>query len=115
MAGVVRKTGMTGLKVAKSPHYTLTRLYDKILRACKNMPETSAYRKNTESIVQNRLSVVQNESDLSLIETKINSGCVEELIIQAENELLLSRKMIGWKAWEPLQQQPPLNQWKWPL
>ncbi|KAG1655365.1 NADH dehydrogenase [ubiquinone] 1 alpha subcomplex subunit 5 [Nymphon striatum] len=49
------------------------------------------------------------------VENKINSGTMEELIVQAENELLLSRKIIAWKAWEPLSQQPPLNQWKWPL
>ena len=37
------------------------------------------------------------------------------LIIQAENELSLSRSMLEWKAWEPLCEAAPENQWKWPI
>lgn len=36
-------------------------------------------------------------------------------LLQAERELMLSRKMLQWKVWEPLIAQAPPKQWKWPL
>ena len=37
---------------------------------------------------------------------------MEELIVQAEQELKLVEQMAQWKAWEPLEEQAPENQWK---
>lgn len=53
-------------------------------------------------------------TDVFEIEKKIGCGQVEELIVQAENELVLSRKFLSWKPWEPLQRQAPPRQWDWP-
>ena len=48
-------------------------------------------------------------------EAKIGCGQIEEVIIQAQNELDLSRGVLEWRAWEPLCEAAPEGQWKWPI
>ncbi|XP_005112684.1 NADH dehydrogenase [ubiquinone] 1 alpha subcomplex subunit 5 [Aplysia californica] len=116
MAGIHKvTTGLTGLAVARHPHQTLKVLYGKILSQLKKMPTEAAYRRNTELIVNERLAAVTAEPDVVKLEQRINCGQIEEVIIQAERELSLSRRMLQWKPWEPLVGQAPPNQWKWPL
>lgn len=115
MSGAIKKTtGLTGLAVAINPHHTLGVLYGKILRTLQKMPENAAYRKHTEEVIKERAEILKTTQDVEAVEQKICCGQVEELIVQAENELLLSRKMLSWKPWEPLIKQPPPNQWNWP-
>lgn len=115
MSGALKKTtGLTGLAVAATPHHTLGVLYGKILRTLQKMPESAAYRKHTEKIVCERASVLKQNTDVQAVESKIGCGQVEELIVQAENELILARKMLTWKPWEPLAKEAPPNQWTWP-
>ncbi|XP_030635982.1 NADH dehydrogenase [ubiquinone] 1 alpha subcomplex subunit 5 isoform X2 [Chanos chanos] len=90
-------------------------LYSKILACLQTMPQDAAYRKYTEQLVNDRFSHVKSEPDVGKLEQKINCGQIEEVIAQAEYELALSRKMAEWKPWEPLVEEPPANQWKWPI
>ncbi|XP_072310812.1 NADH dehydrogenase [ubiquinone] 1 alpha subcomplex subunit 5 [Eucyclogobius newberryi] len=116
MAGALKKsTGLVGLAVSHNPHERLRILYSKILASLQTVPQDAAYRKYTEQLVTDRLNHVKSEPDVEKLEQKISGGHIEEVIFQAECELSLSRKMLEWKAWEPLVEEPPPNQWKWPI
>lgn len=116
MAGITKKvtTGLTGLAVATNPHHTLGVLYSKLLRTLQKMPENAAYRKYTEEIINERTQILKSTENIDVIEKQIGCGQIEEIVIQAENELILARKMLNWKPWEPLVKQAPPNQWTWP-
>ncbi|XP_012875518.1 PREDICTED: NADH dehydrogenase [ubiquinone] 1 alpha subcomplex subunit 5 isoform X2 [Dipodomys ordii] len=101
MAGVLKKR--------------LTILYTKILDVLELLPKNVAYRKYTEQITNERLNMVKAEPDVNKLEDKLQGGQLEEVILQAEKELSLARKMLDWKPWEPLVEEPPANQWKWPI
>uniref|UniRef100_A0A8D0HFD8 NADH dehydrogenase [ubiquinone] 1 alpha subcomplex subunit 5 n=1 Tax=Sphenodon punctatus TaxID=8508 RepID=A0A8D0HFD8_SPHPU len=117
MAGALRKTttGLVGLAVSENPHEHLKILYTRIIAALQNIPKDAAYRKYTEQIVNDRLGLVNSEPDVQKLENKMNSGQLEEVILQAESELTLARKMVQWKPWETLVDEPPADQWKWPI
>ncbi|NXT09094.1 NDUA5 dehydrogenase, partial [Prunella fulvescens] len=111
----LQTTGLVGLAVSENPHERLRILYTKILGVLENIPKDAAYRKYTEQIVNERFDLVKKESDVKKLQEKLNSGQIEEVIVQAENELSLARKMIQWKPWEPLVEEPPSDQWRWPI
>ncbi|CAL1569226.1 unnamed protein product [Knipowitschia caucasica] len=116
MAGILKKTtGLVGLAVSQNPHERLRILYSKILASLQTFPQDAAYRKYTEQLVSDRLRHVKTEPDVEKLEQKISCGQIEEVIFQAECELSLSRKLSEWKTWEPLVEEPPPNQWKWPI
>jgi NADH dehydrogenase (ubiquinone) 1 alpha subcomplex subunit 5 len=116
VAGAVyRATGLTGLEVSRIPHHTLTVLYGKTLRTLNKMPESSVYRQSAERIVRERLDLVTKYKDPFQLEQKLNVGVLEEVILQAEYELMLARNFLEWKPWEALISEPPPQQWQWPI
>ncbi|CAH1765992.1 6410_t:CDS:2 [Entrophospora sp. SA101] len=104
-------TGIFGIEVHPNPRPHLIKIYDKTLRALTKLPSTSVYRQATESFTKQRLKIVEGTKEIVEIENKINCGQIEELIVQAEDELKLVGKMEEWKPWEPLEVQPPKDQW----
>jgi NADH dehydrogenase (ubiquinone) 1 alpha subcomplex subunit 5 len=78
------------------------------------IPTTAVYRQATESLTQHRLNIVESTENIEEIETKIDVGQIEEVIIQAEEELKLVAKMEEWKAWETLETPIPQGQWVYP-
>ncbi|XP_053984416.1 NADH dehydrogenase [ubiquinone] 1 alpha subcomplex subunit 5 [Hylaeus volcanicus] len=115
MAKVLKKTtGLTGLAVSEQPHRELAKVYKKIMTVLVTIPAQSAYRKHTEKLIKERSAIVNENSDVATIEKKIGCGQVEEIIQQAKNELNLAEKMVNWKPWESLIEEPPKHQWTWP-
>merc|ERR1712020_663805 len=85
------------------------------LRALAKMPADYPYRKHTEQIVTERAAMVKAASTIEELEKKLDCGQIEEVIVQAENEVALARMLLETRAWEPLVNEPPPNQWKWPM
>jgi NADH dehydrogenase (ubiquinone) 1 alpha subcomplex subunit 5 len=81
------------------------------LTAASRLPSTAVFRQAVESLTQHRLSVVQSTENISEIEEKLDAGQIEEVILQAEDELKLIAKMEEWKPWEPLEVAIPKGQW----
>ncbi|XP_002157738.1 NADH dehydrogenase [ubiquinone] 1 alpha subcomplex subunit 5 [Hydra vulgaris] len=104
-------TQLVGISVSKTPRKTLVDLYSQTLSILGSMPASSVYRLQTEEITRKRLETVQNEENVILIEEKINCGQIEEVIIQAKDELSLAEKIIEFKPWEPLNEVAPPGQW----
>lgn len=46
-----------------------------------------------------------------MIENRIGGGLIEEILIQANQELDLVKKMAEWKPWEELEEKPLDDQW----
>lgn len=78
------------------------------------IPSTAVYRQATESLTQHRLNIVESTENIEEIESKIDVGQIEEIIMQAEEELKLLAKMEEWKPWEPLETPAPKDQWVYP-
>lgn len=109
-----QSTKLAGLPVCKNPAHVLTLLYGKIIRVLNKMPASSAYRRYTEEVVSTRAAIVAACPCPADIEEKIGCGQAEELIVQAEKELLLAKNLLLSKPWEPLITKPEPGQWAWP-
>ncbi|OBZ90164.1 NADH dehydrogenase [ubiquinone] 1 alpha subcomplex subunit 5 [Choanephora cucurbitarum] len=107
-------TGIAGVRVHANPRPHLIQTYTNTLETLSRLPATAVYRQATESLVQQRLSIVESTENIAEIESKINVGQIEEVIHQAEDELSLASKMEEWKAWEPLETPIPEGQWVYP-
>ncbi|KAI7900872.1 ETC complex I subunit conserved region-domain-containing protein [Cokeromyces recurvatus] len=107
-------TGITGIPVHKNPRPHLIQTYNATLEALTRIPATAVYRQATEALTKQRLAIVESTEQVEEIETKIDVGQIEEIIMQAEDELKLVGKMEEWKAWEPLETPIPKGQWVYP-
>uniref|UniRef100_A0A2K5D099 NADH dehydrogenase [ubiquinone] 1 alpha subcomplex subunit 5 n=1 Tax=Aotus nancymaae TaxID=37293 RepID=A0A2K5D099_AOTNA len=102
MSVLKKTTSPVGLAVCDNPHERLRILHKKILDY-------------TEQITNEKLAMLKVEPDVKKLEDQLQGGQIEEAIYQVENELSLVRKMMQWKPWEALVEEPPANQWKQPI
>eukprot|EP00040_Diaphanoeca_grandis_P005314 m.32302 g.32302 ORF g.32302 m.32302 type:complete len:124 (-) comp16622_c0_seq1:173-544(-) len=109
-----RTTGLVGVLKHSDPRSALVTIYKDTTKVLEKMPADAAYRKNTMALTTQRLAIVEQTEDVDAIEAQIGAGQAEVLILAAQKELSLAEKMLEWKAWEPLEEQPSQDQWKWP-
>ena len=108
-------TGLAGLPASKDPIRELLRVYSRVSRALERLPKESKYRITTENLIEKRRQIIVSTSDPLEVEKKIGDGICEEMIEHAKLELNLIGVMEKYQPWEPLEEKPPADQWKWPL
>lgn len=113
-----QSTNITGLAIQSSPLSDLTSTYNKTLSILTSLPEESVYRQATQALIQHRNSVVEqfnlpsttstpsldnndflnkHEEAISRVEQELDAGQIEEVLVQAKDELELATKMIDWQ------------------
>jgi len=60
-------TGLTGMAVSRNPTHTLGVLYSKNLRALAKMPADFPYRKHTEALINERVSIMKNAATIEMV------------------------------------------------
>jgi len=108
-------TGLVGLPVSKNPVTELVRYYARMLRKLQSIPKDSAYRVSTEKLIKERITKVEASKNPEDVERAMGVGVCEDSIEDAKRELHLVETMKVYKSWGPLEEEPPLNQWKWPM
>lgn len=108
-------TGLAGLPAFKEPHKEVLKNYGRLLRNLDKLPAESKYKVATEQLVKERKAIVEGTTNHEEFEKKIGAGLSEELVEQAKLEMKLVEVMNKYKPWEPLEEKPPQNQWKWPI
>ncbi|KAI9346961.1 hypothetical protein BDR26DRAFT_799861 [Obelidium mucronatum] len=104
-------TLLTGLAVHPNARAELTSLYHRVLHSSQRLPADFAYRTSVVAITQQRLAIVEANTEVKDIEAAIDNGQIEELLKQAEDEISLLGKMAEWEAWKPLEVKAPEGQW----
>ncbi|KAK6465229.1 hypothetical protein DFJ63DRAFT_14993 [Scheffersomyces coipomensis] len=105
-------TGLTGLYQHPNPRPALISLYNHTLTVLDTkFPKESVYRQSVEALTKNRLKIVEEEEITENIENKIGGGLIEEIVIQAHEELNLANELASLKVWEELAEKPLDDQW----
>ncbi|CUM66908.1 uncharacterized protein PRCAT00004593001 [Priceomyces carsonii] len=105
-------TGLTGLYQHPNPRPALIALYNHTLEVLdKKFPKQSIYKQSVEALTKNRLNIVEEEEITENIESRIGSGLIEEILVQANDELELAHELAGMKCWEELEEKPLEDQW----
>ena len=93
-------TGLVGIDVIPEGRAVFVGICKEVLESVKAIPPEAGYRKTVEATYTHRLSVAESTEEVADIESKIASGQIEELVIQAKDELSIIPKMAEWKPWE---------------
>lgn len=104
--------GLTGYFQHPNPRPALISLYNHTLQVLeKDFPKESVYRQSVEQMTKNRLQIVEANEVSEQIENQIGGGLIEEIVVQAQEELTLAKELGLLKAWEELEEKPLDDQW----
>jgi NADH dehydrogenase (ubiquinone) 1 alpha subcomplex subunit 5 len=87
-------TGITGLDVDPNARGTLAALYETTIAEAKAKPNQTNYVKWVQDFSARRLECVKTAVNVHEIEEEINMGQIEELIVNATDELQLLREEV---------------------
>jgi len=104
-------TGLVGLKRVANPREVLSSLYEDTLAVASQMPSTAAYRQELENRVNKQIKTLNSTKTVDEFEQAMKLGLVEQIVVTAEEDLALAKKMLDWRPWEPLEEQPAPGQW----
>lgn len=105
-------TGLTGIYQHPNPRPALISLYKHTLKFLdKEFPADSVYKQSVANMTKNRLQIVEENEITEQIENKIGGGLIEEIVIQANDELTLAKELAQLKVWEQLEEKPLDDQW----
>lgn len=62
-------------------------------------------------MTKNRLKIVEENEITEKIEAQIGGGLIEEIVVQASEELNLAKELGALKVWEELEEKPLEDQW----
>ncbi|KAI3661806.1 hypothetical protein MP638_003814 [Amoeboaphelidium occidentale] len=108
-----KTTGISGLPVHPAPRSALIGLFNDTLKALDKIPQDAVYRQSVTALTNHRLKIVESTENVKEIEEKLAAGRIEQVIIQAQDELKLVHKMAEWKPWEKLEVKPEPGQWEY--
>ena len=75
-------------------------MYKETLALLQSIPDSAKYRINTEKTTRYRLKLVEETTDLMELESKLGIGHLEEVLMQAQNELDLIPHLIEQEPWK---------------
>ena len=78
--------------------------------AASDMPEPAQYRKNVTAIAEHRIKAAkENPNDPEKVEELCNCGQVEELVMQADNEMIVLEMYLRNRWWEYVHDNVPIE------
>merc|ERR1711981_95921 len=106
-------TNIYGLAVEPYALDKLPNVLNRTLSKLQEYPKDSHYAQMMTKYTREQLKLVSTSKDVPNYEKRAGRQ-IEEALQQARYELNLANEMIKYQIWEPLVEEAPEGQWKWP-
>ncbi|DBB00912.1 TPA: hypothetical protein ACH3X1_000829 [Trebouxia sp. C0004] len=97
--GIKDHTGIAGLDVDPNARENLKLYLEQVLKAIKIIPEDTEYRRNVETTIHHKLSIVNSDITDEEAEDQLDAQ-LEQYINFTKDELSLIPKMAEWQPWD---------------